>query len=207
MRSISTSKYLVLLLALLLIASVSGVFAVWRYANGPVGSQFDNIGLILSEFVWAPEEILPEDESLGEDYLQLLDSILNNNKMGLNSGKGDTFEDSVRQHVVLHWDQNIQGGNLKHLKDFLTGGARELDYVMYYISDTEFHVYMFENDDVDQGTLNVTQIKVYKTILIYENGKWVGKESQLGYATLKYVPNSRHVGIIPTEWVRGNLST
>ena len=205
MGSRSTSKYIALLLGLLLIASLGGVFAVWFYANGTPSPRSDDVGITLAEFVYKPADILPEDESLGEDYIQLLESILNNGKIGLNSGKGDTLEAAVQKNEILHWDQNIQGGNLKFLKDFLVGGARELDYVMHYVSDTEFHVYKYENDDVDQGTPNVTRIKVYKTILIKEDGTWTGKESQLGYATLRYVPNSSHIGIIPTEWVRGNM--
>jgi len=66
---------------------------------------------------------------------------------------------------------------------------------------------MFEDDDINNGLVDTTIIKVYKTILKEVNGEWYGEEAQLGYATIKYLPNSNHIGIIPGEWVRGALPT
>ena len=113
MRGSFTVRIFMLLLALLLLC-VGGVWASWIYCEEYADPSTDNLGGIgLSEFVWAPEEILPTDKP-GENYLDLLESILNNSKGGLNSSKG-TLENAVDKHQLVHSSQNVQGGNLKHL--------------------------------------------------------------------------------------------
>jgi len=201
MRSRSTTKFLALLCALLLAGTVGGVFAIWRYAEDQPLPESEDIGITLSEFVWTPEEILPT-ETPGENYMDLLDSILNNVKGGLNSDK-DTLEKALLQDMLVHSSQNVQGGNLKHL--FITEASRELDFIIQYISDDEFLLFIFENDDITAGQINVTKIKSYMTILVFENGEWIGRESQLGYATLRYIKDNDYIAIDPSEWVKGDL--
>lgn len=203
----STTKYIALLLALLLIASAGGVFAVWRYAEDPAESVHDSVGITIREdnFVWTPEQILPTDKP-GENYMSLLGSILDNIKVGLNSSK-DVIFDTAKRYGIVHCDQNVQGGNLKHLEDVFTSSDRDLDFVIAYVSDTELHCFMYEDDDIRSGLVGTTLIKVYKTILRFDGNEWYGEESQLGYATIKYLPNSNHIGVIPGEWVRGALPT
>ena len=157
----------------------------------------------LAEFVWKPEEILPT-ETPGENYIDLLDSLLNNSKGGLNSGKG-TLKNAVLRYHVVHCEQNVSGGNLKHLRDLFSDSSEKLDFVVQYKTDTEFHAYLFETDDVEQGTVDVTRIKVYKAILVIEGNKWVATEAQFGYATLRYLSGTSYVAINPTEWVKGPL--
>lgn len=205
MGSRSTTKYLALLCVLLLTASLGGVFAVWTFAEGSPEPQSKSMGITIREdnFVWAPEQILPTDTP-GENYMTLLESILNNQKVGLNSSK-DVILGAASQHGIVHCDQNVQGGNLKHLNDVFSSSDQDLDFVIAYASDMELHCYMFEDDDIHSGLVGVTNIKVYKTILRYADGRWYGEESQLGYATIQYLPNSNHIGILPAEWVRGNI--
>lgn len=197
------TKYLALLCALVLVCSMGGVGAVWIFAEDPANTAADKMNIGLSEFVWAPEEILPADRP-GENYLDLLNSILNNSKGGLNSNKG-TLENAVKKDIVVHSSQNVQGGNLKHL--FITTASQDLDFIVQYISATELHVYIFEDDDVTAGLVNTTQIKVYKTIVLEENGVWRGEESRLGYATIRYVKDTSYLAIDPSEWIYGNLPT
>ena len=201
----STTKYLALLLTLLLIASVGGAFAVWTFAEGSPDPQSKNVGITIREdnFVWTPEQILPTDKP-GENYMSLLDAILNNRKVGLNSGK-DVIYDTAEDYGFVHCDQNVQGGNLKHLNDVFTSSDRDLDFVISFISESELHCFMFEDDDIRNGLVDVTQIKVFKTILRYNGDEWYGEESQLGYATIRYLPDSSHIGVLPGEWVRGAL--
>lgn len=45
------------------------------------------------------------------------------------------------------------------------------------------------------------------TIMTVVDGQWIGLESQLGYSTLRYVRNTNHIAILPSEWVKGNLPT
>lgn len=202
MRGSGILNFIALIFALLMIASVGGAFAVWIYSGETVNPVQDSARLELSEFVWAPEEILPETP--GSNYLDLLDSILNNNKGGLNSSKG-TLENAVNKDVIVHSSQNVQGGNLKHL--FITQASNLLDFIVQYVSDTEFHVYMFETEDANRGTVGQTQIKVYKTILVEIDGEWIGQESQLGYAVLREVRDTDYIAVSPDEWVIGRLPT
>ena len=199
----STTKHLFALTVIILLSSVAGVYADWVYALRPCDDTVASTNVILSDFVWAPEEILPT-ETPGENYMDLLESILNNTKGGLNSNK-DTLENAVLRYDLVHSSQNVQGGNLKHL--FITEESRELDFLVQYVADEEFHVYIFEKDDVENGSVNRTNIKVYKTILVVENGKWIGLESQLGYALLRYVKGNQYIAVDPTEWQKGYLPT
>lgn len=199
----SITVFLKLLIVLLIVASIGGTYATWRYAEEKAENNNDLMNIKINEFTWAPEEILPTDKP-GENYIELLKSILENNKAGLNSNK-DTLENAVLKDVIVHSSQNVQGGNLKHL--FISSASRELDFVVEYIEDDQFAVYMFDNKDVNNGLVDVTFIKVYKTILIQENGVWTGKESQLGYAVLRYFKNTNYIAITPSEWVLGNIPT
>ena len=203
MGSGSTTKFITLLCALLILSSMGGAFAAWSYASAPTDARNSSAGLSLAEFIWAPEDILPT-ETPGENYMDLLTSLLENSKGGLNSGK-DTLEKAVRKYHVVHCEQNVTGGNLKHLRDLFTDKSEMLDFIVQYKTDTEFHVYIFETDDVEQGTVDVTQIKVYKTILLLEKGKWAAGESQFGHAPLRYLSGTSYIAINPTEWVKGPL--
>ena len=141
---------------LMFFASVSGVFATWFFAEESPESVNQSKGITISEFVWKPEEILP-DITPGQNYLDLHNSILENVKGGLNSSK-DTLEDAVLRDDdgLLHSSQNVQGGNLTHL--FITQATRELDFIVKYVSDNEFWVFMYEDAKATNGSAGITEI-------------------------------------------------
>lgn len=201
MRTSYLAKVLALCLGIVIILSLSGVFAAWHYCGIPLENQSDNANFAMSIFTWKPEEILPTEKP-GANYMVLLDSVLNNNKGGLNSNKS-TVENAVKKDKLIHSSQNVQGGNLKHL--FITEPCKDLDFIIQYVTATEFHVYMYENDDIAAGTVNVTQIKVFKTILVETNGIWSAQESQLGYALMRYVKGTSYIALVPEEWVIGTM--
>ena len=183
--------------AIIFFTSVGATYATWFFAEEPCSDTKTSQGLILSEFVWAPEEILPVTP--GQNYLDLHYSILNNNKNGLNSSK-DALEKAVIKEAILHSSDNIQGGNLKHL--FITEATRELEFLVEYISQTEFHLYMYNKSDVQDGAVGITKIQVYMSILTKENDEWYSNESQLGYALIQYLPNSNIISIDVDTWAR-----
>ena len=201
MGTMRTVKYLALLCALLSLVSVGGVFAVWTYATNAAEPQSGGVSMTISEFTWTPEEILPTDTP-GSDYMNLLDQVLNAIKGGLNSSK-DTLENAVRRHGIVHSSQNVTGGNLKHI--FENVDNKDLEFVVEYVSDTRFNLYMFTDSDTVNGLVNSTKMQVYKTFLVYDGREWYGEETQLGYATLRYMPDSNIIGLTPSEWVRGYL--
>ncbi len=185
---------------LIFCASISGVFATWFFAEEtptPV-TKAENIGI--SEFVWKPEEILP-DVTPSQNYLDLHQSILENMKGGLNSSK-DTLENAVLRDSdgLLHSSQNVQGGNLSHL--FITSESKELDFIVEYVSDNEFLVYMYESAKAENGAAGVTRIAVYKTIYLKTGNEWNGAEAQYGFATVDFFPSSNILAIDVKTWSR-----
>lgn len=189
----------IFLTILIFFASVNGVFATWFMAEESPTPINKSQSITLSEFVWKPEEILPS-VTPGQNFLDLYESILENNKGGLNSSK-DTLKNAVLKasNGLVYCNQNVQGGNLKHL--FTTEASRELDFIVQYVSDTNFKLYTYKNADTN-GAVGTTQIQVYMTILVQENNVWVGQETQLGMATLQYFPNTNFIAIDVSTWSR-----
>ena len=184
-----------------------GVLAVWKYAELPLSPSLDDFSMLsLGEFAWKPEDILPGGGSgggteidpggsgetidkVGENYLALTESVLWNIKMGLNGDK-DSFEQAIKKERVLYSYDNISGGNLKHL--FTTNESRALEFVMIYVSDTEFHMYMYEDDRLESGTVGSDSILVYKNVLTYDasTDEWGAARSFVGTAMIRFAPGS-----------------
>ena len=181
--------------AIMFFTSIGGAFATWYLAEEQSSDVQTSKDVVLSEFVWAPEEILPITP--GQNYLDLHESILYNNKNGLNSSK-DALERAVIKEGLLHNSHNIQGGNLKHL--FISEACRELEFVLECVNQNEFHLYMYKKSDVQNGTVGVTKIQVYMSILTKKNDKWYGDESQFGYAVIQYLPDSNIISIDVDTW-------
>jgi len=129
-------------------------------------------------------------------------SILENPKGGLNSDKG-TLEQAVQSRSVVHSSQNVQGGNLKHL--FVTEECELLDFIVEYVSDTEFHLYMYEAAGATVANIGRTRIRVFKSILVNENGVWDSHEAQAGHAAVAYFGSTNIVAINYKGWQEGNL--
>ncbi len=194
----STIALSAVLFFIVFISSISGVFATWLFAEGPAETVLSSQNITLSEFYWEPEEILP-GVTPGQNYLDLHASILDNDKAGLNSSKG-TLEKAVLNDSdgLLHCDQNIQGGNLKHL--FTTQESKDLDFLVEYVSDNEFLIYMYKTYDVYNAAIGMTRIQVYVTTYLKANDIWVGKETHVGTAVVQYLPNSNLVAIDVDTW-------
>ena len=190
----------IFLAILIFCASISGVFATWFFAEETPTPALKSEDIGISEFVWKPEEILP-DVTPSQNYLDLHQSVLENVKGGLNSSK-DTLEDAVLRDKdgLLHSSQNVQGGNLSHL--FITSASRELDFIVEYVSDNEFWVYMYENAKAENGAAGVTRIAVYKTIYLKTGNVWEGAEAQYGFATVDFFPSSNILAIDVKTWSR-----
>lgn len=72
---------------------------------------------------------------------------------------------------------------------------------MQYVSNTYFKLYIYKETDTN-GAVGTTQIQVYMTMLVKENNVWVGQETQLGKATLKYFPGTNFIAIDTSTWSR-----
>ena len=198
--SYKVMRYPFLLSLLLLLSSIGGVYAAWTYALSSANPVEEGILHILEDFYYKPEDILPT-ETPGQNFMDLLNSILENDKNGLNSKK-DSYENAIKNDKdgLLHCKENITGGNQKHL--FVTEANRLLAFIAEYISDTEFHFYMYTESDAVNGVSNSARIKVFKTIVHYIDGTWVAEESQFGYATAAYFAGTSIESIDVYSWVR-----
>lgn len=101
---------------------------------------------------------------------------------------------------VIYGNQNVQGGNLKHILTSQTN-AENVQFCITRISATEYHTYTFS-----QNLLNATaygnQIEVYKTVMVKdEDGIWSAPKSFKGVA-LAFDPGIVSRSIDISTWVR-----
>ena len=203
MRSSYLSRILPLCLLLILALSCTGVYATWRYATFFTDVDTPDMSLNTEEFSWKSEEILPdtpEDSQIGNNYMVLLEQVKNNVKAGLNGSK-DVLFNETKENIVLHSNQNVQGGNLKHL--FITSECRLLDFVVHYISDTELHLFLYENATLPNAAADKTVILVYRVVLKLEKGVWDDVGTVVGHSTVRRLSGISNLTIAPTEWLPG----
>ena len=186
--------------------AVGGVSATWTYTEKRVDDIDNNFGVNIGEFEFKPEEILPDDEEAdqaGQNHVTLLDRIVNHITYGLNSNSKPIVNDLLQSGTaVVYSQQNVQGGNLKHL---LVSGATvdKLDFAIAYVSATEYACYTFSSAELTNSNIG-TNILAYKTKIVKENGKWVETFSYEGKATVTSVnvKNSNIITINVNSWVK-----
>ena len=173
-----------LMLILTAITSVS-VYATWNYAGMPVGNQNHSLGLGMNEFVYRPEEVLPDDEydELGQNHMQLIDNILNVAKYGLNETQKPILHEVLADDGIVYGNQNVQGGNLKHITIDVSAEAKKLMYAIEFISETEYMTYTFVYADITTKSIG-TYVHVFKTQMTKENGVWDAVRSWEGEAQI-----------------------
>ena len=184
MFSMKFLKITILVLVFTFVLSTAGsVFGSWLYYLEPTGmaqgEAFVDVGL----FDYPPEEVLPGDKeatNLHENHFNLINSIVNHVDYGLNASKKPIIRELLlANHGVVYGDQNVSGGNLKHML-LNTSDVNALMYVVEYVSDTEFIAYTFHQNELGSGNLGA-YIEVYKTIIV-KDGKWKATTSYKGKA-------------------------
>lgn len=207
-------KIMATICAFLLCTGVAGVYAMWVYPSSKAELSAQPLSLGMEVFVYAPEEVLPdtEEDTLAQtNHIHIVTELLFNDKMGLNGGK-NALENAVEQHGLLHYLENIQGGNLKHLID-VTEGGKNLGFVLEYIDESQFYCYTFYRLNQVAGA----RIPVYRTLLksnsdtdVDEDGdgktdKWIAYSSALGNAVASQLSGSEYT-ITPSTWVVGAIA-
>jgi hypothetical protein len=178
-----------LVLSLCLLASVAtagGVYATWQLAEPYVPSQSNNVDLGVNEFMWAPEEILPDKEPIGESHIELIKLLIDvNSSRSLNYAKS-TLNGAIDKRLdrgkqTIGSMGVVQGGNLKHI--FTTSQTRALEFLIQMVSDTVYYVYTFTDADLNAANEKEgVTIDVYKTYLEKTDGIWVATHSEAGSA-------------------------
>ncbi len=179
-------RFTLLFACILLLFSVSGVYATWLYAEQSPMPADQFVGLSLGVFDYTPEEILPggenEEAELGQSHFALIDLILNESDKGygLNINNNVVLHRYLRQQDVVYSNQKVSGGNLKFILD-PKNNTHGLYYCIERISDTEYCAYTFSIDELSTASGSDVEIVAYKTIL-EKTDIWRATKSYLGYA-------------------------
>lgn len=207
------SKLFASVLALVSFSIGGGVYATWEYFF-PAEPRQEEVRMGLNEFVWAPEEVLPDDTANQSSHMAVIQELLFNNKVGLNGSK-TALEEAVEKKGLLSYLDNIQGSNLKHfILD--TNGGQKLGFMFEYVNENTFYAYTFYRLELDPGD----KVAVYKTIFERntdasvdknEDGKmdkWVASGSISGHAVVELLPYSNEdYGIDVKTWLPHRLLT
>lgn len=202
------SFYFLTVSLLVLCVLIGGALAQWVFSGSANPAEAEN-GVDINPFYYKPQEVLPdEDESadLQENHMDLLMKILNDNKYGLNYS--NTLDNAVNLHQLLRSQENISGGNLKHL--FTTNESKLLDFTIEYVSDSKYILYTYEDDDLASGALNDTRITVFKIVLAYTNGKWDAEGAVEGHSIIRQFKtsnNKTYRTIHPDDFIAGSLAS
>ena len=122
-------------MAMIVLATVAGVSAMFNYYDPPESVLAEN-NLLLAQFEYKPEEVLPdmpEDTAKQSNHLAVIYELLFNSKMGLNRKSG-VIADQVESKGILPYLEKITQGNLKHLIDVSEGG-QNLGFTLEYINE------------------------------------------------------------------------
>jgi len=94
------SKLMASFLALISLSIGSGVYATWKYADGPVDSMAEAFGVGLDAFIYAPEEMPDEEISV----VQRLSDILNKKYTteAVTDSRGYLLEETIQ----VYWNND-----------------------------------------------------------------------------------------------------
>ncbi len=226
-----TTKYILLLCALLLAVAVGGVFALWQYAGGPVLPVDE--ALKLNVFPWTGSEILPEDSKIGENHRRLIDTIINGDGIGLNSANS-YLNKQIQKRLDGGWFVPsrdtlgsvavTQGDELNELFDLNT---TNIIFLIHMVSDTEYHLYTTSVALGERGSVNAWGnnnkagspnvplgeyiYPIYRTVVLKTAGAWAAEETAIGAAKSAWYEESRSnanatqiPSFDPDSWVEGH---
>ena len=74
-------RFISVLCLLILLVSVGGVFADWRFSTDPPQAVRHEFLMGINEFSWEGSDILPDDVQ-GEDHAWLIGNLINGTKNG-----------------------------------------------------------------------------------------------------------------------------
>ena len=191
------SRFLVLGLLIVVILSTVGVYATWYY-TGTVEDFQTGIDLGVEIFEYKPEEVLPGDQEstkLHENHNNLVKNIVNHVDYGLNATKKPIVRELLEDGAgVVYSNQNVSGGNLKHMML----GSSDVEGLMFcveYVTDNEYNAYTFSGKLVGSQNIGVS-IDVYKTVITKTGDTWVATISFIGKAQISTVYTSSSEQVI-----------
>lgn len=185
------SRFFALGIMLVVILSTVGVYAIWFY-TGTVEDFQTGIDLGVEIFEYKPEEVLPGDQEateLHENHNNLIKNIVNHIDYGLNATKKPLVRELLEDGAgVVYSNQNVTGGNLKHML-LDSSDVERLMFCVEFVTATEYNAYTFSSNLVGSQNIGVW-IDVYKTVIIKTENTWVATKSFIGKAQISTVYTS-----------------
>ena len=197
----------------LISVTFSTLGANWVYPDMLL--QFEessNLNVALQEFEYTPDEVLPggdNDEQLnvGENHMQLITNIVDHVTYGLNATSKPIIQELLNSGVkVVYSNQNVSGGNLKHI--LINDSSMEaIDFAIKYETSTFYTTYTFESKFLTDSYIDST-INVFKTDMVCEDGVWIAKRSYRGTAKVAsiLVKNKIIINIDVYSWSEGTTA-
>ena len=202
-RNAMFARIMALLCAVVLLCSIGGVWASFHYDQDVVYPVSQTIEL--SVFPWTGSDILPEDSESGENHLALIDAIINDPTLGLNTANStlnqeitdrwtsSSWLDPKRKTIgsMSRWDGgdldklfNTESDQLEFLLEFLDED-NDGTVDAYYLYTTNIQLTFSSDNWMQQYTPNIpigeTIYPVYRTRVERNSyGEWSGVETKVG---------------------------
>lgn len=207
-------RTLSLMMVLLMLFSVGGVYATWKYTNDGIAPGVVELPIRLGEFNWAGSGDLPTDDAIGENHISLIDQIINHPQHGLNTS-GSYLNDQIkdRQDGGLGWSggRDTLGSmavtQSEELTEIFGLTSYSLNFLIQFKSDTEYYIfttgeYLGQRGEISIWGTNKTPgqptvpiggsiYPIYRTRVVKTDGVWAAVETQEGYATSAWYEESR----------------
>lgn len=183
-----TLRRLILPMILCAVLLTGGVYGLFYYQNEKPSDVSVGNDISMEVFGYPPDEIIPgggdndDPIEVGNDHMELIHNIVYHKSYGLNATHKPIIHEVLSEDGnVIYCDQNVQGGNLKHLAIDKSDNSQKLYFVISRKSATEYHAFTMRQLDVNRTV--GTRITVYKTLLIKgSDGKWIYTLSYKGMA-------------------------
>ena len=232
----SLRRALLFLSCLAVILSTVGVCATWSFSLPMVFSSETEMTLVVGDFKWEGSEELPDDVE-GEDHQWLVTNLvagvntsgtvigLNNPDSPLNGYIDDRLDGGFGYSARKYFGSMAVNGG-KDMEELFGADAANLTFMIYVVSDTEYHifttsVYLGERGEPNWlQTSNKTPGKpttplgqyitpIYRTKLTRQNknADWNIVETKRGKAISCWYDENRRNNITqipsfdPTSWV------
>ena len=197
----SFRRSLLIGLCLLLLLSVSGVYAAWQYCEMPLGSAQSNLDFYVDIFKWQGSDVLPDDPDAGLAHASLIGKLINGEGIGLNSP--DSYLNEQIRNRTRYWSRDTlgsmaikQGDSLEALFDL---GTENTTFLIHMVSDTTYYIFTTSLDLGENGSPNyaigTTISPIYRTTVQKVNGTWVAIITEEGSAPSAYYEESQLIFI------------
>ena len=157
-----------------------------------------------------PTPPTPPIIEVGEDFEALIKAGISDlrGNYGLNDPqKGHVLESAVKKQGIVYSTDNLSGGHIKHFAS-TERNTHNLDFMFEYKSDTEYILYIWRLEEVNDSATVVgrTEVTVYKQAYHLINNTWQRSSTMAGRSVIQELQGNKGdsiLAIIPSQWVVG----